>query len=219
MWPGWNDKRPEISCKTRLNAKPANLEQLSSLWELYNPKPVSWISWVLQKLLEMCLAFPEMLSFFIEVARAAVAAWTRAPKQICSSAKQPSQPFPTAPVTLEKSNFFFSHSGHKGLKIGGFATGITAASLTKEFPNINPQWESPTGLSYGTPKALASATRSNSSSLRPDLMEKLPSFQSRFGPVTWQVGQKKQFLRPKKSGINDETVTNYTTYRNYAIVL
>lgn len=43
-------------------------------------------------------------------------------------------------------------------------------------------------------------------------MEKLPSFQSRFGPLTWQVGQKKQFLRPKKSGINDKTATNYIYY-------
>lgn len=137
MWPGWNDKRPEISCKTRLNAKPANLEQLS-LWELYNLKPVSWISWVLQKLLEMCLAFPEMLSFFIEVARAAVAAWTRAPKQICSSAKQPSQPFPTAPVTLEKSNFFFSHSGHKGLKFGGFATKLLQPVSPRNSPTSIP---------------------------------------------------------------------------------
>lgn len=141
MWPGWNDKRPEISCKTRLNAKPANLEQLS-LWELYNLKPVSWISWVLQKLLEMCLAFPEMLSFFIEVARAAVAAWTRAPKQICSSAKQPSQPFPTAPVTLEKSNFFFSHSGHKGLKFG-----VLLLNYCSQSHQGIPQHQSPMGIS------------------------------------------------------------------------
>ena len=197
MWPGWNDKRPEISCKTRLNAKPANLEQLS-LWELYNLKPVSWISWVLQKLLEMCLAFPEMLSFFIEVARAAVAAWTRAPKQICSSAKQPSQPFPTAPVTLEKSNFFFSHSGHKGLKIGGFATKLLQPVSPRNFPTSIPNGNLQLGSPTGHPTPWLQPHDPIAPPCARDLMEKLPSVHQGLDHWHDKLAQKKQFLRPKK---------------------
>ena len=164
-----------------------NFEQIS-LSEIYNLKPVSWISWALRKLLEMCLAFLEMLSFFIKVARAAVAAWpTKAlakclarvcllhlfrlsgplpPKQICCSAKQPCN-IPQQHLWLWRRAIFSSHIADTKASFG-LVTGLPYRATGLPYGNLT------TGLPYGTPNALASATRSNSSSLRPDLSQKLP---------------------------------------------